>query len=443
VTVHGSWSLVAEAGVAQPSPPTLRSECDEASNRGDGRCAKEGRARLVGRSAVEPLATRRDAGRRGAGRRTRTRSPAAACRGRGPTSDRRPAIAGCRVFARARMSGDETRLRAMAQALARIARAAALRLPREVVDDAAQDAWVRWLDACGGEDADGPAAEPLAFLVGCFHHACADAVRAHRRRQRLQLLAADASGEPIDVADATGAHASWGGASNSSSTRSCDQRSPDCLRPTSSCGSPPRSTASGGARRARQPGWTRRRSSGRDEESPDFCPRKTCSDAYSIGWTTFRDGHGAWYAADSRRFTEACQVLQACIAVPLVLLFVSAGWRAFLPEEVECRLNVGWAQVGVPSISCSGRCPSGICQDQHLEWTDPAGFDHVVSMCGCGDDLPRVACQGWVEVIYSNPIEIDGGCLWPEGCILQECVALPLGNWPMRPGPRVPACECQ
>ena len=234
-----------------------------------------------------------------------------------------------------------------------------------------------------------------------------------------------------------------GGASISSSTRSCDQRSQECFRPTSSCGSPPRSTASGGARRARQPGWTRRRSSGRDEESPDFCPRKTCSDAYSIGWTTFRDGDGAWYAADSRRFTEACQVLQACIAIPLVLLFVSAGWRAFLPEEVECRLNVGWAQVGVPSISCSGRCPTGICQDQHLEWTDPAGFDHVVSMCGCGDDLPRVACQGWVEVIYSNPIEIDGGCLWPEGCILQECVALPLGNWPMRPALRVPACECQ
>jgi DNA-directed RNA polymerase specialized sigma24 family protein len=100
------------------------------------------------------------------------------------------------------MSGDETRLHAMAQALARIARAAALRLPREVVDDAAQDAWVRWLDACGGEDEDGPATEPLAFLVGCFHHACADAVRAHRRRQRLQLFAAAA---------APGAHASGGG----------------------------------------------------------------------------------------------------------------------------------------------------------------------------------------------------------------------------------------
>ena len=109
------------------------------------------------------------------------------------------------------MSGDEGQLRAMAQALARIARAAALRLPREVVDDAAQDAWARWLDACGGEDWDGSPAEPFAFLVGCFHHACADAVRAHRRRQRLHSLAADASGEPIDVADATGAHASGGG----------------------------------------------------------------------------------------------------------------------------------------------------------------------------------------------------------------------------------------
>ena len=109
------------------------------------------------------------------------------------------------------MSGDEVRLHAMAQALARIARAAALRLPREVVDDAAQDAWARWLDACGGEDRDGSPAEPFAFLVGCFHHSCADAVRAHRRRQRLHSLAADASGEPIDVADATGAHASGGG----------------------------------------------------------------------------------------------------------------------------------------------------------------------------------------------------------------------------------------
>ena len=109
------------------------------------------------------------------------------------------------------MSGDEVRLHAMAQALARIARAAALHLPREVVDDAAQDAWARWLDACGGEDRGASPAEPLAFLVGCFHHACADAVRAHRRRQRLHVLAADASGEPIDVADATGARASGGG----------------------------------------------------------------------------------------------------------------------------------------------------------------------------------------------------------------------------------------
>jgi DNA-directed RNA polymerase specialized sigma24 family protein len=165
------------------------------------------------------------------------------------------------------MSGDEVRLHAMAQALARIARAAALHLPREVVDDAAQDAWARWLDACGGEDRGASPAEPLAFLVGCFHHACADAVRAHRRRQRLHVLAADAGGESIDVADATGARASGGeGASNRSSTRSCGRRSPDCLRPTSSCGSPPRSTASVGARRARQPGWTRRRSADRGKE---------------------------------------------------------------------------------------------------------------------------------------------------------------------------------
>ncbi|MFN9442521.1 MAG: hypothetical protein ACK6DH_09630 [Planctomycetota bacterium] len=108
------------------------------------------------------------------------------------------------------MSGDEGQLRAMAQALARIARAAALRLPREVVDDAAQDAWARWLDACGGEDRDGSPADPFAFRVGCFHHTCADAVRVHRRRQRLHSLATDASGEPIDVANATGAHASGG-----------------------------------------------------------------------------------------------------------------------------------------------------------------------------------------------------------------------------------------
>ena len=159
--------------------------------------------------------------------------------------------------------------------------------------------------------------------------------------------------------------------------------------------------------------------------------------------TMLRDRHGAWCAADLRCFTEAYPVLQAILAIPLVLLFLSAGWRAFLPEAVACRLNVGWAQVGVPSFSCSGQCPSGICQDHQLEWTDPDGVDHVMSMCGCGDDMPPVACQGWVEVIYSEPIEIDGGCLWPEGCIGKECVPLPLGDWPMRPAPMVPACDCQ
>lgn len=99
----------------------------------------------------------------------------------------------------------------MAQALARIARVAALRLPRDVVDDAAQEAWVRWLTACNGKGEDGLAVRPVAFLVGIFRHVCADAVRAHRRRQSRCLLASDASAELFDVTDATLVRATRGG----------------------------------------------------------------------------------------------------------------------------------------------------------------------------------------------------------------------------------------
>lgn len=189
------------------------------------------------------------------------------------------------------MSADEARLCAIAHEFARIARAAAPRLPREVVDDAAQEAWVRWLKACNGKGEEALAVHPVAFLVGIFRHVCADAVRAHRRRQLRYLLAADASAEAFGVTEATQVRVA-GGAWTRSSTRSCDHRSPDCLRPTSKCGLPPRSTASVGSQRARQRGWTDRRSSARGEESPDSCPPKACSDDSSNGWTMFRDGHG-------------------------------------------------------------------------------------------------------------------------------------------------------
>ncbi len=44
-------------------------------------------------------------------------------------------------------------------------------------------------------------AAPSAHLVGNFHHVCADAVRAHRRRQRWCGLAADVGVEPAELVD--------------------------------------------------------------------------------------------------------------------------------------------------------------------------------------------------------------------------------------------------
>lgn len=48
------------------------------------------------------------------------------------------------------MAREGLALSAMARVLAQVAHAAALRLPVEWVDDAAQEAWARWL-AAGGE----------------------------------------------------------------------------------------------------------------------------------------------------------------------------------------------------------------------------------------------------------------------------------------------------
>lgn len=97
------------------------------------------------------------------------------------------------------MSSDDARLCAIAHEFARIARAAAPRLPREVVDAAAQEAWVRWLKACSGKREEALAVRPVAFLVGIFRHVCADAVRAHRRRQLRYLLAADSGATSMEV----------------------------------------------------------------------------------------------------------------------------------------------------------------------------------------------------------------------------------------------------
>jgi hypothetical protein len=95
-----------------------------------------------------------------------------------------------------------------------------------------------------------------------------------------------------------------GWAPRASSSRSCDPCSPSGRQRTSISGSLPRSRASVGKRRERRRGWTGRRSPGCVEESPDFCPRKACSDADLIGWTMFRDGHGAWCPAGL--CTNAC-----------------------------------------------------------------------------------------------------------------------------------------
>ncbi|MFO0448425.1 MAG: hypothetical protein ACK52I_07135, partial [Pseudomonadota bacterium] len=104
-----------------------------------------------------------------------------------------------------------------------------------------------------------------AYLVGIFHHVCADAVRAHRRRQRWCALAADLGVEPAELVDERPA-AGLGGASRASSSRWCDPCSPICRQRTSISGSLPRSRVTVGRRRERRRGWTGRRSADRGKE---------------------------------------------------------------------------------------------------------------------------------------------------------------------------------
>ncbi|MFN9969010.1 MAG: hypothetical protein ACK58T_03850 [Phycisphaerae bacterium] len=109
-------------------------------------------------------------------------------------------VGGC-VPAEVRMTRDAIMASVLARVLAQVAHAAALRLPAELVDDAAQEAWARWL-AAGGEASEArQQANASAYLVGIFHHVCADAVRAHRRRQRWCALAADLGVEPAELVD--------------------------------------------------------------------------------------------------------------------------------------------------------------------------------------------------------------------------------------------------
>lgn len=110
--------------------------------------------------------------------------------------------AGDRVAAAASMA----RAALAPSALAQAARAAARRLPRAIVDDAEQEAWVRWLAAGGQAGVERQQADACAYLVGIFHHVCADAVRAHRRRQRWCALAADVCVEPMELVDECAAH---------------------------------------------------------------------------------------------------------------------------------------------------------------------------------------------------------------------------------------------
>lgn len=118
-------------------------------------------------------------------------------------------VGGC-VPAAVRMTRDAIMASVLARVLAQVAHAAALRLPAEWVDDAAQEAWVRWL-AAGGEASEArQRADPSAYLVGIFHPVCADAVRAHRRRQRWCALASDLGVEPAKLVDERPA-AAWGG----------------------------------------------------------------------------------------------------------------------------------------------------------------------------------------------------------------------------------------
>ena len=109
------------------------------------------------------------------------------------------------------MAREGVALSAMARVLKQVAHASALRLPVELVDDAALEAWARWLAAGGEAGEERQRADPSAYLVGIFHHVCADAVRAHRRRQRWCALAADLGVEPAELVDERPARGLGGG----------------------------------------------------------------------------------------------------------------------------------------------------------------------------------------------------------------------------------------
>ena len=131
----------------------------------------------------------------------RSRRPTGCTMNEEPHAERGPSAAGDRGPTDAAMAREGVALSAMARMLKQVAHAAALRLPVEWVDDAAQEAWARWLAAGGEAGEERQRADPSAYLVGIFHHVCADAVRAHRRRQRWCALAADLGVEPAELAD--------------------------------------------------------------------------------------------------------------------------------------------------------------------------------------------------------------------------------------------------
>ena len=128
-----------------------------------------------------------------------------------PHAERGPSAAGDRGPTDAAMAREGVALSAMARVLKQVAHASALRLPVEWVDDAAQEAWARWLAAGGEAGEERQRADPSAYLVGIFHHVCADAVRAHRRRQRWCALAADLGVEPAELVDERPARGLGGG----------------------------------------------------------------------------------------------------------------------------------------------------------------------------------------------------------------------------------------
>lgn len=134
------------------------------------------------------------------------------------------------------------------------------------------------------------------------------------------------------------------------------------------------------------------------------------------------------------------------LLTPLALLFMFAGWKSLeSAAHNSCSLEIGWAQLGIPSPACpENGCSPESCKMQQLDWTDGNGVDHSLHVCGCGESLSPAACLGWLEIVYSEPITVNGGCLFPEKCpnIGQECAILQVEDWPIRPDPRRPLCIC-